>query len=229
MTEDHERIDELLAGYVLLSLEGEDAAEADRLLSEHVPGCARCRRTLADFQALSGDLALAAAPLGWFAMHDYQRRRVLTLFDPTQDPLGAGYHIIQSTIAVGSGGVYGKGWLNGTQSHLEFLPERATDFIFAVYCEEFGLVGVVVLLLAYALIIVRGIQIALDAQDMFGRLTAASLTLRSSSHRHSSSATPGADATACARSSRYPPSASMAGRRGSCGAAPSYSSAVVAT
>ncbi len=113
-------------------------------------------------------LGLAAAPLAWFAMHDYQRRRVLTLFNPEQDPLGAGYHIIQSTIAVGSGGIYGKGWLNGTQSHLEFIPERATDFIFAVYCEEFGLVGVVVLLIAYALIIARGIRIAVEAQEMFG-------------------------------------------------------------
>lgn len=122
-------------------------------------------------------LALAAAPLAWYGMHDYQRQRVLTLFDPEQDPLGAGYHIIQSTIAVGSGGIHGKGWLNGTQSHLEFVPERATDFIFAVYCEEFGLFGVVVLLLAYAMIIVRGIQIAMDAQDMFGRMVAAALTL----------------------------------------------------
>lgn len=122
-------------------------------------------------------IALAAAPLGWFAMHEYQRQRVLTLFDPEQDPLGTGYHIIQSTIAVGSGGLFGKGWLNGTQSHLEFLPERATDFIFAVYCEEFGFVGVLVLLLAYSLILVRGIRIALEAQDMFGRLAAASLTL----------------------------------------------------
>ncbi|MEX2481459.1 MAG: rod shape-determining protein RodA [Gammaproteobacteria bacterium] len=126
---------------------------------------------------ISGLIALAAAPLAWFSMHDYQRRRVLTLLDPTQDPLGAGYHIIQSTIAVGSGGLSGKGWLNGTQSHLEFLPERATDFIFAVYCEEFGLIGVVVLMLAYAMILVRGVQIALDAQDMFGRLIAASITL----------------------------------------------------
>jgi len=129
------------------------------------------------FIMTSGLIGLAAAPLAWFAMHDYQRRRVLTLLDPTQDPLGSGYHIIQSTIAVGSGGLNGKGWLNGTQSHLEFLPERATDFIFAVYCEEFGLIGVVVLMLAYAMILVRGVQIALDAQDMFGRLIAASLTL----------------------------------------------------
>lgn len=122
-------------------------------------------------------IGLAAAPLGWFAMHDYQRQRILTLFDPEKDPLGSGYHIIQATIAVGSGGLYGKGWLNGTQSHLEFLPERATDFIFAVYCEEFGFVGVLVLLLAYSLILVRGIRIALEAQEMFGRLVAASLTL----------------------------------------------------
>jgi rod shape determining protein RodA len=129
------------------------------------------------FMRNSALLGLAAAPLAWFAMHDYQRRRVLTLFNPEQDPLGAGYHIIQSTIAVGSGGIYGKGWLNGTQSHLEFIPERATDFIFAVYCEEFGLVGVVVLLIAYALIIARGIRIAVEAQEMFGRLVASALTL----------------------------------------------------
>ena len=87
-------------------------------------------------------LGLAAAPLAWYFLHDYQRQRILTLFDPEQDPLGSGYHIIQSTIAVGSGGAFGKGWLNGTQSHLEFIPERATDFIFAVYCEEFGFTGV---------------------------------------------------------------------------------------
>lgn len=119
----------------------------------------------------------ALAPIGWYAMHDYQRQRVLTLLDPTQDPLGSGYHIIQSMIAVGSGGWSGKGWLNGTQSHLEFIPERATDFIFAVYCEEFGLIGVVVLLLAYTLILARGMRIAMEAQEMFGRLVAASLTM----------------------------------------------------
>ena len=86
-------------------------------------------------------------------MHDYQRQRILTLLDPTQDPLGAGYHIIQSTIAIGSGGVIGKGWLNGTQTHLDFLPERHTDFIFAVFGEEFGLIGNGVLLLLYLLLI----------------------------------------------------------------------------
>jgi rod shape determining protein RodA len=120
---------------------------------------------------------IAAAPMAWYLLHDYQRQRILTLFDPQQDPLGAGYHIIQATIAVGSGGFNGKGWLNGTQSHLEFLPERATDFIFAVYCEEFGFLGVLVMLAAYALVLARGLRIALDAQDTFGRLLGASLTL----------------------------------------------------
>ena len=119
---------------------------------------------------------LVLAPIGWYAMHDYQRQRILTLLDPMKDPLGTGYHIIQASIAVGSGGVTGKGWLNGTQSHLEFLPERATDFIFAVFCEEFGLLGVLMLLAAYMLVLVRGITIALEAQDPFGRLMAASLT-----------------------------------------------------
>ena len=127
--------------------------------------------------AAAGAVACAAAPLGWYAMHDYQRQRVLTLLDPTTDPLGTGYHIIQSIIAGGSGGWTGKGWLNGTQSHLEFLPERATDFIFAVYCEEFGLLGVLVMLAAYSLLLTRGVQIALQAQDTFGRLVAASLSL----------------------------------------------------
>jgi rod shape determining protein RodA len=122
-------------------------------------------------------IGIIAAPFGWFSMHAYQQQRVLTLFDPTKDPLGTGYHIIQASIAVGSGGIYGKGWLNGTQSHLEFIPERATDFIFAVYCEEFGMIGVVVLLIAYSLILVRGMRIAMEAQEMFGRLTAASLTM----------------------------------------------------
>ena len=93
--------------------------------------------------------AALSTPVLWYVMHDYQRQRVLTLLDPEKDPLGAGYHIIQSKIAVGSGGLYGKGWLNGTQSHLEFLPERSTDFIFAVFCEEFGLMGVLLLICIY--------------------------------------------------------------------------------
>jgi len=120
--------------------------------------------------------AVVMAPIAWYTMHDYQRQRIITLLDPAQDPLGTGYHIIQATIAVGSGGLSGKGWLNGTQSHLEFLPERATDFIFAVYCEEFGLLGVLALLAAYSLVLFRGLQIAFMAQDTFGRLVAASLT-----------------------------------------------------
>jgi rod shape determining protein RodA len=121
--------------------------------------------------------ALVSAPAAWFFLHDYQRERILTLFDPAKDPLGAGYHIIQATIAVGSGGLSGKGWLNGTQSHLQFLPERATDFIFAVYCEEFGFLGVLVMMSAYALVLSRGFSIALNAQDTFGRLVASSITM----------------------------------------------------
>lgn len=106
----------------------------------------------------------------WQIMHDYQRQRVLTLINPENDPLGTGYHIIQSIIAIGSGGLYGKGWLNGTQSHLEFLPERTTDFIFAVYSEEFGLLGILLLLMVYLFIIVRGIVITSRAQGTFARL-----------------------------------------------------------
>lgn len=126
----------------------------------------------------AGAVAATLVPLFWyFVMHDYQRARVLTLFDPERDPLGAGYHIIQSTIAIGSGGLYGKGWLNGTQSHLEFLPERNTDFIFAVFSEEFGLVGVIQLLVLYLFIIGRGLYIAAMAQDSYSRLVAGSLSL----------------------------------------------------
>ena len=121
--------------------------------------------------------AAAAMPLAWSLLHDYQRQRVLTLLDPSQDPLGAGYHIIQSTIALGSGGVLGKGWLKGTQAHLDFLPERHTDFIFAVLGEEFGLVGILVLLLLYLAIIGRGLIIAANAPSLFGRLMAGSVTL----------------------------------------------------
>jgi rod shape determining protein RodA len=125
---------------------------------------------------LAGLFVLALFPL-WGLLHDYQRRRVLTLLDPTQDPLGAGYHIIQSTIAVGSGGISGKGWLNGTQAHLEFIPERHTDFIFAVYSEEFGLVGNVALLVLYALLIGRGLVIAANAATVFARLLAGAVSL----------------------------------------------------
>jgi rod shape determining protein RodA len=120
--------------------------------------------------------AAAALPL-WGMLHDYQRRRILTLLDPSTDPLGSGYHIIQSTIAVGSGGITGKGWLNGSQTHLEFIPERATDFIFAVYSEEFGLIGNLVLLALYALLIARGLSIAAQAPTLFTRLLAGAVTL----------------------------------------------------
>jgi rod shape determining protein RodA len=119
---------------------------------------------------------IALFPL-WSLLHDYQRRRVLTLLDPTTDPLGAGYHIIQSTIAVGSGGLSGKGWLNGTQAHLEFIPERHTDFIFAVFSEEFGLIGNLILLTLYALLIGRGLMIAANAATVFARLMAGAVTL----------------------------------------------------
>jgi rod shape determining protein RodA len=127
--------------------------------------------------ASMGAAALAALPFLWGAMHDYQRKRVLTLLDPMQDPLGAGYHIIQSTIAIGSGGVLGKGWLNGTQAQLDFLPERSTDFIFAVFGEEFGLAGAGILVLLYLLIIARGLMIAASASTMFARLVAGAVTL----------------------------------------------------
>ncbi len=120
---------------------------------------------------------LAAMPLVWMKLHDYQRQRVLTLLDPTSDPLGKGFHIIQSTIAVGSGGVSGKGWTLGTQTHLEFIPERTTDFIMAVYSEEFGLYGVMILMLLYLAIIFRGLMIAGAAGTSFGRLLAGSITL----------------------------------------------------
>ena len=124
-----------------------------------------------------GAAGLAAAPLLWSVLHDYQRKRILTLLDPMQDPLGAGYHTIQSTIAVGSGGVFGKGWMEGTQSHLEFIPERSTDFIFAVYSEEFGLFGNVLLLLMFLLVIGRGLLITANAPSFFARLTAGAITL----------------------------------------------------
>ncbi len=126
---------------------------------------------------LAGTLG-AAVPLFWiYVMHDYQRQRVLTFLDPESDPLGAGYHIIQSKIAIGSGGIYGKGWLNGTQSHLDFLPEGSTDFIFAAFSEEFGLVGACLLLVLYLFIIARGLYMASRAPDTYTRLLAGSLVL----------------------------------------------------
>jgi rod shape determining protein RodA len=124
-----------------------------------------------------GVAGAASLPFLWGMLHDYQRQRVMTLLDPMQDPLGAGYHIIQSTIAIGSGGILGKGWLNGTQAQLDFLPERHTDFIFAVFGEEFGLVGNVILVLLYVLLIGRGLMIAANASTVFARLTAGAITL----------------------------------------------------
>lgn len=117
-------------------------------------------------------------PVLWFfLMHDYQKTRVRTLFDPESDPLGAGYHIIQSKIAIGSGGIFGKGWLLGTQSQLEFLPERHTDFIFAVIGEEWGMIGIIGLLIMYFFIIGRGLYLANRCQTAFGRLVAGSMVL----------------------------------------------------
>ncbi len=113
----------------------------------------------------------------WPGLKDYQKHRICTLLDPTTDPLGKGFHTIQSTIAVGSGGITGKGWLNGTQTHLEFIPERHTDFIFAVYAEEFGLLGNVFLLLLYTWLIVRGLMIAAGAPTLFARLLAGAITM----------------------------------------------------
>lgn len=119
----------------------------------------------------------AAAPFVWTMLHDYQKKRILTLLDPTTDPLGAGYHIIQATIAIGSGGPFGKGFLNGTQTHLEFIPERHTDFIFAVFSEEWGLLGNCILVVLYTLLIGRGLMIASSAPTLFTRLLAGSITL----------------------------------------------------
>ena len=121
--------------------------------------------------------AAAAAPILWNMLHDYQQKRILTLIDPTTDPLGSGYHIIQSTIAIGSGGTVGKGFLNGTQTHLEFIPEKHTDFIFAVYSEEWGLLGNATLIFLYTLLIGRGLMIASAAPTTFSRLLAGAITL----------------------------------------------------
>lgn len=127
---------------------------------------------------LGGAILLGAmAPVFWSLLHDYQRRRIEILMDPSQDPLGSGYHIIQATIAIGSGGFSGKGWLNGTQTQLDFLPERTTDFIFAVFGEEFGLMGNLLLLLLFAIIIIRGFIIASQAKTTFSRLLAGSIAM----------------------------------------------------
>ena len=121
--------------------------------------------------------ATAMAPLLWTSMHDYQRQRVLTLLDPASDPLGRGFHIIQSKIAIGSGGLWGKGWMEGTQTRLEFVPERTTDFILAVFSEEFGLVGNGVLIALYVFVVLRALSIASQGLTLFDRLLAGSLAL----------------------------------------------------
>ena len=130
-------------------------------------------RVIAGFAVLGA----VAAWFGWSFMHEYQRKRVLTFLNPQTDPLGAGYHIIQSQIAIGSGGVFGKGWMNGSQAQLEFLPERSTDFIFAVIGEEFGLLGLLVLLILYVFVVARSVYLATQTQDTFARLLAGSLAL----------------------------------------------------
>jgi rod shape determining protein RodA len=122
-------------------------------------------------------IGAVGAWVGWNFLHDYQRQRVLTFLDPESDPLGAGYHIIQSQIAIGSGGAFGKGWMNGSQAQLEFLPERSTDFIFAVIGEEFGLLGQVILLLLYLFVVGRALYLAMQTQDTYARLLAGSLAL----------------------------------------------------
>ncbi len=126
-----------------------------------------------------GLLALAAAGgwFGWHHMHDYQQNRILTFINPQIDPQGAGYHIIQSQIAIGSGGVFGKGWMNGSQAQLDYLPESSTDFIFAVIGEEFGMLGLFVLLLLYAFVVGRAIYLSTQTQDTYARLLAGSLGL----------------------------------------------------
>ncbi|MCC7462198.1 MAG: rod shape-determining protein RodA [Gammaproteobacteria bacterium] len=121
--------------------------------------------------------AVGGAAVGWQFLHDYQRQRVLTFINPESDPLGSGYHIIQSQIAIGSGGLFGKGWMNGSQAQLEFLPERSTDFIFAVIGEEFGLIGLLVLLVLYLFVISRAVYLASQASETFSRLLGSTLAL----------------------------------------------------
>jgi rod shape determining protein RodA len=116
-------------------------------------------------------------PVAWTLMHDYQRTRVLTLIDPTTDPLGKGFHTLQATIAIGSGGAFGKGWMQGTQTHLEFIPERTSDFIFAVFSEEFGLIGNLVLIALFLALVTRALLIAMNAATTFSRLLAGSIGL----------------------------------------------------
>jgi rod shape determining protein RodA len=127
--------------------------------------------------ALLGAAGVAMLPVAWSLMHGYQRERVLTLIDPSTDPLGKGFHTLQAAIAIGSGGAFGKGWMQGTQTHLEFIPERTSDFIFAVFCEEFGLVGNAVLMLLFLALVARALMIAMNASTTFSRLLAGAIAL----------------------------------------------------
>jgi rod shape determining protein RodA len=121
--------------------------------------------------------SLCADGVRWPVLHSYQQQRICTLLDPTRDPLGKGFHIIQGMIAIGSGGILGQGFMQGTQTHLEFIPERTTDFIFAAYSEEFGLIGTLLLIVAFIFLILRGFAIALEAPTLFSRLLAGSVTV----------------------------------------------------
>lgn len=143
-----------------------------------ISGCSVLFLAGLSLRFISTTLGISAlfAPVLWFFMHDYQKKRIFTFLNPERDPLGAGYHIIQSKIAIGSGGLFGKGWLNGTQTHLNFLPEHPTDFIFAVCGEELGFIGSVTLIVFYMIIVLRGLYITINAQDTFSRLLAGSLT-----------------------------------------------------
>ena len=120
---------------------------------------------------------LCAKGVDWRVLHEYQRQRVCTLLDPTLDPLGKGFHILQGMIAIGSGGIFGKGFMQGTQTHLEFIPERTTDFIFAAFSEEFGLLGNLLLISGFLFLIIRGLMIAIEAPSLFTRLLAGSVTM----------------------------------------------------
>jgi rod shape determining protein RodA len=170
----------LLAGLILLPV-GLVAIEPDLGTAALIGVAGVLVMVMAGLQvrimAAATALAAVAAWFGWRFMHDYQRKRVLTFLDPQTDPLGAGYHIIQSQIAIGSGGLFGKGWMNGSQAQLDFLPERSTDFVFAVIGEEFGLIGLAVLLLLYMFVTARAIFLAMQTQDTFARLLAGSLAL----------------------------------------------------
>jgi rod shape determining protein RodA len=121
--------------------------------------------------------SLCADGVRWSVLRDYQQQRICTLLDPTKDPLGKGFHIIQGMIAIGSGGIWGKGFMQGTQTHLEFIPERTTDFIFAAFSEEFGLIGNLLLIIGFTFLVIRALGIALEAPTLFSRLLAGALAM----------------------------------------------------